>query len=75
MNWKTQEDKILNNITYYIATEFLGRGKYNKVKFTDFQKAKDYKDNALSKQPRARIIVYGIAEMQDKYTTSQTPVY
>lgn len=75
MTWKTYEDNIVDNITYYIATEFLGRGKYNKVKFTDLEKAKQFKDNLLIKDPSSRIIIYGVAEIEGKYTTSQTPVY
>ena len=75
MTWKTYEDNIANNSTYYVATEFLGRGKYNKIKFTDLEKAKKYKDNVLAKNTLAKIIVYGIAEIEGKFTTSQTAVY
>ena len=33
---------LIDNITHYLVTTFLGRGQYAKVQFQSFDKAKSY---------------------------------
>jgi len=55
------DNYLINHVTSYMTTEFLGRGQYNKKHFDTLAEAKSYEKLVKSKKPNARILVYGLS--------------
>ena len=57
---------LIDNITHYLVTTFLGRGQYAKVEFQSFDKAKSYYLDLKQKNPCTKTVVYGISQPKEK---------
>ena len=57
---------LIDNITHYIVTTFLGRGQYAKIEFQSFDKAKSYYLDLKKNNPSTKTVVYGISEPKEK---------
>lgn len=45
----------------YMVTQFLGRGQYNKTKFSSIDEANQYVVDIKKDNPNARVMVYGLS--------------
>ena len=57
---------LKDNITHYLVTTFLGRGKYEKIRFDVFEQAKSYYLDLKKNNPSTKTVVYGISQPKEK---------
>ena len=57
---------LIDNITHYLVTEFVGRGQYKKTKFDTFDNAKDFYQSLKLDNPITKTVIYGISEPIEK---------
>ena len=57
---------LKDNITHYLVTTFLGRGKYEKIRFDVFEQAKSYYLKLKEDNPCTQTVVYGISQPKEK---------
>ena len=57
---------LIDNITHYLVTEFLGRGQYKKTEFDTLNNAKEFYLSLKSDNPCTKTVVYGISEPKEK---------
>jgi len=55
------DNYLINHVTSYMTTEFLGRGQYDKKPFSTLAEAISYQSLVKSQKPTARILIYGLS--------------
>tara|TARA_R110002020_G_scaffold438359_1_gene648800 strand:- start:300 stop:536 length:237 start_codon:yes stop_codon:yes gene_type:complete len=57
---------LIDNITHYLVTTFLGRGQYSKIEFQSLDKAKSYFKELKQNNPCSKSVLYGISQPKEK---------
>ena len=72
--WQGYEEEMFKHVTGYMVTEFLGRGKYEKVAFESLQEARNYEFNVKANRPTARVLIYAVCKPQGRIDPINMPL-